>query len=269
LVCASLFARLCLGEQKNPWESLQLQSLKLDGGALYYEKSLQSKVDFVQAAWKKFLAEQAQEVRRTEELLKRSGEIIADVNRIVGGTPDDAAKESLARGLDFILNHGPAFVTRRGNVDLYPVTQGTTKDYLRKAGTLPGFSYDKTTDTASYWFGWASWFGEPVEEREVALAIPVAGPEGVEDRFRAVLSGIARWSAMMPGLAFHEVAEVAIVLFRLRPRDPYFRWFSDGFANAIAIRLLRKYVSGDAAREYAKGSDIRAYSDLEKEINLY
>jgi hypothetical protein len=69
------------------------------------------------------------------------------------------------------------------------------------------------------------------------------------------------------GVFFHELTEGAIVL-RLKPTDAHFRWFSDGFANALTERLLRKYVGEDEARKFAAQYDTAPYADLEKQLNL-
>lgn len=55
---------------------------------------------------------------------------------------------------------------------------------------------------------------------------------------------------------------------RVSPKDPYWRWFSDGFANAVTYEILRKHVSQEQAEQFAAGYDTSKYADLEKELNL-
>jgi hypothetical protein len=68
-------------------------------------------------------------------------------------------------------------------------------------------------------------------------------------------------------VTIHELTE-ATLLRRLRPKDPYFRWFSDGFANAITERLVRKYLGDAEAANFAAFYDTTRYADLQHEINL-
>jgi hypothetical protein len=71
----------------------------------------------------------------------------------------------------------------------------------------------------------------------------------------------------MPGLAVHEVTELAIVT-RLKPFDPYFRWFSDGFANALSAEILRRHFGADAAKAFLADYDPAPYADIQHQVNL-
>ncbi len=68
-------------------------------------------------------------------------------------------------------------------------------------------------------------------------------------------------------VAIHEVTEMTLVE-GMRPTDPYFRWFSDGFANAITCLLVEKYAGEEAAQEFAAAYDIGKCRHLERELNL-
>ena len=57
-------------------------------------------------------------------------------------------------------------------------------------------------------------------------------------------------------------------MLRAKPTDPYWRWFSDGFANAITAVLLEKHLGKASADEFIKDDDLGQYRDLEQEVNL-
>jgi len=260
-----LFACPCLAQENDPWEPLDLGSAKLEGATLHYDKSFSSNVDSLSTSFQEFLDEESDEGERMQKLLEKKKEIIEDVNRILGFSPSESQKAEQDRVLTVFLRPKFSFGAARGRTELYLLKKDTVKDYLRKGGSLPGFAYDKASDTASYNF-FAS-LSDPAPEEGISLALPLSGVETLEKEAKEIFKRIAQWGGVREGAAFHELIEFTIMNQQLRPYDPYFRWFSDGFANAIAARLLQKYVSKDAAKEFAR--DRGKYSDLEKEINLY
>ena len=82
------------------------------------------------------------------------------------------------------------------------------------------------------------------------------------------LSMLRRQAAATIGASLHEVAEVTMIGLRLKPVDPYYRWFSEGFANVVAIHILQQSVDPDVAAEFSAAYDVAPYKDLEGEINL-
>ncbi len=149
----------------------------------------------------------------------------------------------------------------------YLVKQSTIKDFLRAGGELPNFTYDKKSDTASYTFA-VSKTSESGPIKEFELTIPIASEETFEKEVETIFKALAEaFGYVKIAMALHETVEMSLIL-RVRPRDPYWRWFSDGFANTITIELLKKHVSDESADEFARGLDVSEYKDLEKEINL-
>jgi len=285
LTLATLFSCLCIAEEKDPWEPLHLESVNMDGATLYYEKSLASQVDFVRVSYKKFLSEQAESKKPSEDVEKKWPDITRDVARIVG-VPAASLGKVWKELFYLFLNMKVRLGDAQGRFRLYLVTRETTKDYLRKGGSLPNFTYDKATDTAEY--GLFTRVSKSLSEKQSKdftsappliieeLALPVSGGDALEGEVQQIFSAFSmlvgmgrRLGGMTRGVFIHELAEGTILFHRLRPYDPYFRWFSDGFANAIAIHLLRKHFGEDAAKEFAEGFDYAEYSDIEKEINLY
>jgi len=268
LVFVVLQSCLCLAAEKAPWEALVLECGKLNGTTFYFEKALESKLDVFKEKYSAFLTKAAEEGKRSEEILGKVDEIVAEVNRIVGALEEDFPKDKQKGMMGFFLTRTSHLFGMVEKATVYLAKQETIKDYLRKGGELPFFTYDRESDTANYRFELAFSTKSPAAEVSASVPYAVKGLEKMGEDLKSQFGALSDMVQVKYGVAFHELAEITM-LKRLRAPDPYFRWFSDGFANAIAERLLRKYVSEDAAQEYASGYDTSEYSDIEKEVNLY
>jgi len=210
-----------------------------------------------------FRADQAEQKRIIQGLLDTGDEILAEINRIVGLPPDEKEQARQSKMLHSLVAKSPQILDAKKELRFYLVTQATTKDHLRKGGSLPNYTYDKVTDSAAY----SPQLLDEGPAGGIEFALPVKEPQSCEKDVQAIFSMLLD---MTPGcgMLLHEVVEIAI-LNRLRPVDPYFRWFSDGFANAITFRLLEKHLGTEAAQQFAAGHDVALYADLEAHINLY
>ncbi len=255
----------CLAEEKDPWESFHLKTAKLNGVTLHYDESFASKLGSFRTSFQKFLEPEGEEAKRVQELLERENEIIEEVNHILGLSASDEQRAQHQQFLAAFLRPRFRFREPRAKINVYLVKQGTVKDYLRKGGSLPNFSYDRASDKAYCKFFVPA--SDPAPEEGITFALPVSDVDALETEVKDFFESISQLGGQPEGAAFHELFEWTLVNQRLRPYDPYFRWFSDGFADAVTVRLLRKYVSEDAAKRYPR--DPQRYSDLEKEINLY
>ncbi len=247
--------RLFAADQKVP-EQLNLSSTSIAGTTIYYEKSLEPKLPFFERKCKQFLAEK-ESVKRIETKKKQ---IIADINKILGITEPDIQKQD--KILTGLLE---AFSIEK--TTFYIVLQETTKDFLYEGGQLPNFTYDKTDNTVTYnpEFKTTSEDG-PVKNFEFTFL--VASDETFEKNITLIFQLLQQ--ALGSGklsIAIHEIVESSLIN-QVVPTDPYWRWFSDGFANAITIEILKKYAGFEIADEFAKAYYINAYKGLEKEINL-
>ncbi|MGB2823512.1 MAG: hypothetical protein WBF17_21210, partial [Phycisphaerae bacterium] len=255
----------------DPWGPFGLASTQMEGVTLRYERSLAPKMVAIRSSVSDFLKMEARDIAGIASLRERSDRAVERVNEIVGFSPSEKEQaRQRAFLLGFLDTADKAMrLTRPGRkVTIYIVTRKTSKDYLRKGGKLPGFRYDKATDTATYEFSMGSKVPNGGRPGGVELAIPVT-PDGAEEEVAMFLAAAGRMrSSTSAGMALHELAEITILGHRLKPLDPYFRWFSDGFANAIAIHVLRDVVGGPVAAEFAEAFDVREYADLEKRINL-
>ncbi|MCH7556670.1 MAG: hypothetical protein IIB56_04340 [Planctomycetes bacterium] len=259
LFCIALILASCcrlLAADPNAWEQLNLSSTGIAGATVYYEKSFEPKLPVFEREYKKFLAEK----ESAKAINAKKNQIFADINQILGiSEPDTEKQDKLWTGLLGVFS--------LEKTTFYIVKQGTTKDFLRADGQLPNFTYDKAGDNATYnpEFKTTSKNG-PIKDFE--FTFPIDSDEtfekDVSQIFQILQVALGR---SKPYLTIHEVVEVSL-LMQAKPTDPYWRWFSDGFANAITIEILKKYTGAEDAEEFAEAYDVNKYKKLEKEINL-
>jgi len=246
----SLFAEI--GEDAR--EKLNLDSMQVENITVYYEKSLKGKLPVFEKECKRLLAEQ----KRGKELLARKDDLLLEINSILGIAEPDARMQ------DYVFGRTLAMFSIEKQT-FYVVKAQTIKDFLREGGKLANCTYDKTTDKVAYEFN-AEGGKEGLKYLESMF--PVSSEETFEKDIEMGFASLRRMAGSMQiGLALHEVIEMSL-LQRARPQDPYWRWFGDGFANAIAKELLKKYAGAEIAEEYAESCAVDNYEDLEKEVNL-
>jgi len=256
---------------QDPWRAFDLAGARVEGVRLRYERSLAGELDAIKSSLLDLVKREARDAASIASLREKSDRAVETVNKIVGFSPsrkDKAAQRALLLGFLDTMDKTIRLTGPGRKVTLYLVTRKTSKDYLRRGGKLPGFTYDKATDKATYEFKMGGKVGGGEGSGGVELVLPVAA-DGAGKEVAAILAGVGRmrsWASV--GMALHEVAEITIVAHRLKPFDPYFRWFSDGFANAITIHVLRDIAGERAAAEFAEAFDVGSYADLEKKINL-
>ncbi len=262
-------ASACADGEKAGWDALDLQRSQTAGVTVFCEKSLAEQLDALEPILKEFLAAEAERKRTVRKLLGESDAIIADVNHIIGvKAADSKAAEDQEKCLSFFLQRFSLLDPADGQLTLRIASAETIKDHLRKGGELPGFSYDKATDQAGYELAVRESSSRAPGPKASELAVPVMPGQTVPQAVGAVLASISKVGRATAGMGFHELAEFTIVNLRLRPHDPYFRWFSDGFANVVAAELLGKHVGPEAAKAFLAGQDTAKFADLANQINL-
>jgi hypothetical protein len=242
---------------RKAWEQLNLSATTLAGVKVYYEKALEPDLPAFERELTKYVA------RREEPGggPAQQDQIIADINRILGVTdPDELRRQQEALAALAGALSGPRLT--------FCLARTTTiKDYLRGGGQLPDFHYDRTTDTAEY------------TPRFLIKKQPDAVPDGElwipirpQVDFAGYISGFLGSLGTISGpgmtpIAVHEVTEMTL-LRRARPTDSHWRWFSDGFANAITCTLIEKYLGPEARNQFARAYDPNDRRAWEKQINL-
>ncbi|MCU0916380.1 MAG: hypothetical protein MUC88_17725 [Planctomycetes bacterium] len=245
-----------IGDEKAPaWKRLNLSPTSIGGMNVYCEKALEPNLPVVEREVAKLAADRG----KLADILARRREIIADIQRIVGVTEGDSGE----REKTFQQMAG---LFARTKLIFYLARTTTIKDFLRQGGQLPDFRYDRTSDMVTYSPRLHGQAGEqPPEAWD--LWIPIAPGKAFEQQIGILDQFAQRLGSGMAGVAIHEITEMTL-LQRARPTDPYWRWFSDGFANAITCTLLEKHVGQEAAQGLVQGYDPDKYKDLAQEINL-
>lgn len=263
---AALFGAFLLPVGAEPLSSvdgLDLQSVQVENVTLRFEWLLEPQAGQIGQAIRRHLKLEAQQAEIAAALGGRADVIVAEVDRIVGLATDGESVGKRSRMFQALVGSGPRLTTMEGDVHLIVLTQATVKDHLRGGGKLANFEYDKATDQVRYRFAFNR-FGSQAEP-VVVLALPVAEVQVAAAEIESFFEALRQPDTL--AVAIHELVEAAI-LEKLRPRDPYFRWFSDGFANAITGRLLGEHVGREAADEFAAAYDVGRYEDISGQINL-
>jgi len=238
------------------WERLNLSETTLAGTKVYYEKILEPNLPAFERELTKFLAGRA----KLAEFVAKRQEIVADINRILGATDPNAE----AQGKMLVR-----FATMFSQVKMtfYVARAGTIKDFLRSGGQLPNFSYDRASDTALYNPRiYVPEGAAPPEKYD--FCIPILPDKEFGQYVAGVFDMLKEFvGPSIMGVAIHEVTEITL-LRRARPTDPYWRWFSDGFANVITFQLVEKYTGKEAAELFIHGFDPNEKQGLANQVNL-
>lgn len=236
------------------WDGLALESSDVGGVTFHYEKALEPYVPEMAAMVTANAAEGAQ-CRAKAEYMAAKGAIFEEIDSLVGPTGSEAFVKT--RPSLFVGFATPTFWASDRLRHVYLVRKATIKGYLRSGGSLPHFTYDRGTDMAH--------FSMPDADFDGTFTFPFGEPEKAPDELRGFLA--ANRPEPFLGIAFREVTEAAILL-RLRAADAHIRWFSDGFANAVAERLLMEHIGREAADAFAATYAVQPFRDMEKEANL-
>jgi hypothetical protein len=239
------------------WQQLGLAKTTIEGVTVYYEKSLEPNLPVFVGELRKFLDERDS----LTNILTKSDQIVRDINRILGLNDPNIEKQK-----DIFTAMAGMF--RKAKPIFYLATRPTIKSFVRAGGQLPDCTYDKSADMVYYRPHWgATSANGPLKEFE--LTLPIAPDKDFAEQVAGIL-GMLGQSMRGPGVvgvAIHEVTEITLIK-RAKPTDGYWRWFSDGFANAITIEILRNHLGRNAADEFAGAFDVGTYEDIKNEINL-
>jgi hypothetical protein len=204
-----------------------------------------------------FLADWDRREHETAGLLNQTDEVIARINQILGIAPDDPVATQQKRFLGSLAG----FWSRAEDTRFYLAKSATIKAHLRTGHSLPGFSYDPVSDNLTYQFDADS----RTDTRGLPADVPllVKGERGLAAEVNDALTSYRFYLERGVVTTLHELVEISI-LHRIKPMDGHCRWFSDGFANAIASRLTREF----AKEESPDVHDAALYADLMPDVNL-
>jgi hypothetical protein len=246
-------------------QKLNLSKTEIAGTQVYYEKCFKDNLDEFEKAYKRFLKENSRLSKKQNEILSKKEAIVSDINRIF-----DINEPPLAEQYRILAGLVKAYELPK--LVLYLVRQQTTKDFLRAGGQLPDFSYDKATDTAIYQpqFVLMDMTNalEPPKELELVALLPGKKEFREETNQFFEIIGKITHNKVNLGLAVHEVVEASFFLVKVMPQGPYWRWFSDGLANALAVELLKEHIGESTAQAYADMLEAEEYEDIKGQLNL-
>jgi TPR repeat protein len=267
-----LSASVVLGAQKpaDPWRDFDLGEVRVEGVLVRYDKSLKPEMDGIKKSISHFVKKDAANFAEVKRLGDKSSAFVEQVNKIIGFSPDKEQKAWQRKIFtDFLdMGNGLRLNAPGRKITVYIVMRKSTKDYLRKGGKLPGFAYDKTSDKVSFEWQIKRSTREKVVEKDIDLVIPLKA-EAVGEVVSEFLGMVSQMSDLMGGaMALHEMVEMTLLVHMLKPRDPYCRWFSDGFANAISIRVLKNNGEEKSAARLADAYEVTKHAALLGKVNL-
>jgi len=247
------------------YADFEFVTMNVRGVTLHVQRPLAGQRDELAGVLLEYLQAEEKFFAEAEKLAGRADEIVPEIHRLVGLKADEKTVSEHRKLLRHVLLG--LRVARPGrDVTIYMLGRQAIKDYLRLGGTLPYFTYDKAADKVEYFGYWGSRSARPDLDATLSLPVPLEEAEPVE-QLRDYCQGIIYlFEKASTGMALHEMAELSI-LKRINPADPYFRWFSDGFANALTIHLLNTYRGPAAAKAFA--DEYEPQDDVARdEINL-
>jgi hypothetical protein len=222
----------------------------------YYERSLAGVSNELQSAFQDLLAKERDWERRTEEWQARAAPLISEADAAIGidtNAPIFAEQKRLFIEATRLRTSGP--------VSARPICILTGANLARKglAGAhLPGLTL-KAKEGGLNFDADYNLYESPL------LIIPVSGPErGVQDTVGFLESFFLPENR---GLSLREAINAGIEK-RLHPRRPFLRWFSFGFATAIAEQLLKREAPAAEKTAFAEYGDPTKFIAMRMQINL-
>ena len=243
------------------WGDLDMGRVRVAGVTVFYEKALAEKI----GAFEKVYEECVSESEQNRKILGYKEQLITHIGIIVGVKSPQLQERQREVWGQFT---GAALVWRG---PFYVFRKKTVKSFLRGGGELPDMSYDARSNEVHFHSGVmiADAAGTVTSRRgrqnKLAMVVPVQSAATFERDVRGHLRSLDR--IINTGVLLHEMVELGL-MERLRPGDPYYRWFSDGFANAIAIKLLARYIGPGDAEEFGELYDSGKYWLWRRDTNL-
>jgi hypothetical protein len=239
----------------NNWEKLNLSSKTIAGATVYYEKSLEPNLPFFEKIYREFLSQKSQ----NEAINDKKEQILEDINTILGVTEPNITMQGkvwteFSRGFSSI------------KMTFYLIQKNTIKDFILAGGQLPNLTYDKDSNMVISAFKYEFTSKDGVAD-DFEMAFPIVSKETFEKDVSNTLNALQKGFRFTPGIVIHEITEMTMMM-RVNPKGPYWRWFSDGFANAITYELLKKHMGTQSADDFMEFYDVNDYNEMKQELNL-
>lgn len=283
VLCSALIIALgcptCFARYQEAWKQLKLDTTRIAGATVYYEKCFEPNLPEFESVYKQFLDEKG----KLKKIVTNNIQIVTEINQILGATEFESEAKKQAGMLDAVSRIMSQIANAQFTFSLARVD--TIKDYFRSGGQLPDWEYNKTTDKITYqgfFFDGRIAYDKTSDQVEFIQTKDADGSslkeldwpilidsnqtfeEAVGDSFQYMRELTDRKKY---GLAIHEVTEMTIVL-HTKLYDVHWRWFTDGVADAVTYELLRRHFGQKDAAEWSDHRNVSDYNDIEKEINL-
>ncbi len=246
------------------WSDFELAQLDLGQVVVHFELPMANQMAAVRRAIESHMTFEQAERQRADQLIVRAENIVRDLHELVGVESTDQNVEEHTAVLVEALEGTPRLINVPPPLHVYVVRQEAIKAKLRGGGELPGFGYDAATDEAEYYFGVV--LGGPEDALVGVLALPVTEDEPLAAQVTQWLEALRVPQRAAYGSALHDTAQV-MILSRLEPGDPYYRWFVEGFSTAVALQMLERHGNGEAVAAFR--IDSSDYRDMLDRTNLY
>lgn len=244
-------------------ETFGLRRAVMEGATVYYEDCFEGKLDIFRNEYQQY--KQRFLTKDIERFATEKDSLYKEIETLLG--PGEALKETFERSTSQVIDMAEAVSGLLVNEPtFYLMRQGTIKDYLRKGGRLPNFSYDPESDTAEYHIGLTVEKGREAEKQE--LTVPLSSPEALEGGVRKIFQMLVdAQKTFSLEIGIHEVSEMCLAV-RLGSADPYIRWLWEGAADVVTYEMIRKHFSEEEASQFLKNRSVEEYQGIEPVVNL-
>jgi hypothetical protein len=269
------FIPAALAQDAFPTNSFELVSGQAGNVQYFYERSLASASNSIHSAFTGFLATAQQRSREVDGMKSQTAELVKEVDGILGVKTNSMTFEERETILRTFLSF-KAYEVVAVSKTSYVLTDQGIKEKLRAGVHLPYFTYDRKNDLVTY----ALQFGSPLiddgqtdpaasspakpSSDYAFLVFPVPDAASAADNLTNYFGGFL---VDIRGPALHELIELEI-LRSVHFADVFYRWFSDGFANALTEHILLQRCGPEAAGTFAGYFDPAACSIASNVVTL-
>ena len=103
-LCILVMLSGCIADDKpDPWAPLNLESMPIDGGTIYFEQSLRRKSQWLKTQAESLIRDLKAQNQNAQTLLAKSPQILVDINEIIGLTPDENQSATQSRVTKMLL----------------------------------------------------------------------------------------------------------------------------------------------------------------------
>ena len=240
----------------NNWGKLNLSSTTIAGTKVYYEKCFEPNLPVFEKMYKDFLAEK----NKVQIITSNKEQILAEVNGLLG---IEDANTMIQYELFSKFLEGMSSVEIK---PLYIVKKDTIKTFIKAGGQLPKISYNDANDYVEFRLNYnrtSKDEGANVFEFVFVIKSSENFTKYIEEQFDSLHLAFCN---IYSSAIFHEIAEFSVFM-RFKPTDPYLRWFSEGVANALAYKLVAKYLGQKNAEDFIEVFDVNEYKDIKNKIS--